>query len=108
MGAAKLVPSTCLYAPEMTFWSLSLRRTRCRLREAIGQIGRFVVAPAAHVHDADAVAAAVADDPVQAAPDVLVGDAPHRPALDEDEPRLGRHPAIKPAREAAISARDHG
>ena len=83
-------------------------RTLRRLREAVGQVGRFVVAPAAHVHDADAVAAAVADDPVQAALDVLVDDAPHRPALDEDEPRLGRHPAIKPAREAAISARDHG
>ena len=46
------------------------------LREAVLEVARLVVAAAAHVHDADAVALAVADHPLEPAADVVVLDAP--------------------------------
>ena len=78
-----------------------------RLRQAVGQVRGLVVAPAAHVHDADPVALALAHHPLQAAPDVVVGDAPRAPALDEHEARLRGQAAVEAVRQAAVPAGHH-
>ena len=83
------------------------RRPIRHLREPVLQVARLVVAPAAHVHDADAVALPVANDPGEAAANVVVLDPPRRAHLDEHEVRLRGQALIDATREAAVPAGHH-